>query len=232
MSTQTISIRSDSDKWHRFTTSIAIHSRISAQHRLLIYVVELWLTILLLVGLVIGGAHLLSNTTAAATFGLARCDGIPCFRGLVPGRTAWATIIPAYTDETTIYDPTNTSLMMSRSADGVSLGAIYIRLYPHERVLIGEIVALYGTPCQVAINPEYGYLTLDYPLLHIEAHFERDRLNPDTPVQHITFRDPAAAESACHNPTPAPNGHDRQRSWRGFTSIQRYLSEANTGQER
>ena len=232
MSTQTISIRSESDRRHKLAASVAIHANISAPHRLLISIVALWLTVLCLVGLAVGAANRLPKTTGAATFGLARCDGVPCFRGLVPGRTAWATINPAYADEPTIYDPTNTGIIMTRSTDGLSLSAIYINLYPHERVLMGEIMALYGTPCRMAFDPQYGYLTVAYPLLHIEAHFEGERLNPDTPIQHITFRDPAAADSACHTPTPAPNGNDLPRSWRGFTSMQHYLNAADTGQER
>ncbi|HVO71084.1 MAG TPA: hypothetical protein VMT24_13620 [Aggregatilineaceae bacterium] len=172
---------------------------------------------------------------AIAALGLGRCQGLPCFRGITPGLTSWseaqAALAPVqgsrvFGTQITVRLGTNGSGFLAHSRIRNTVGIVYLVFPSDARITAGDLIQRYGTPCGISfrIYPASSTLSLNFPWFVATATIVDRGLTVATPIQTISFRDPA---DTTRQPTGAcPWVQDiffTNRPWQGFASTSRYL---------
>jgi hypothetical protein len=96
--------------------------------------------------------------------GFGRCAGRPCFQGIVPGDTTWQEAVQRMSRLLDVTDPLALRYAtLDRHGIAVSFGGAHpvspeyvliLFFYDNRRALFGDLVALYGAPCVLAL-PRY-----------------------------------------------------------------------------
>ncbi len=213
-------------------TSLARFLRILAlpRNRLLLLTIALCAILTMGCTTVIAFSRAYPASDRLSELGLRRCIETLCFRGIIPGRTSWQDAIVAFNGHSIAEgDPFFGRIMLLPSSDGNSLESILIDHPLDEPIQLGEIMALYSFPACVDIYPRTGMLVLHYGMLHVLTRFINTQISPNTPVMQIVLKIPVPNSNTspqCSSVHSAEiNGQYAQRSWRGFVSEQRYLSE-------
>ncbi len=165
----------------------------------------------------------------AARFGLGLCTGQPCFRGLTPGLTLWATAQQVFANRTSIsVDPNEVEIRAYPSPRRESVGRITIQLPDDGSLSMRDVFVLYGRPCAVTIHPELRRFILRYPAARFSSEHNQDALTANTPIVFVEFSAPAhqtnAGAQPCLERPTTPGLETANRHWLGFTSLERYLA--------
>ena len=197
-------------------------------------VLAVWLTLLIVcvAGVVVGRLDHAANPLEKVGFGV--CDGETCIRGTRLG-TDWQSVLVSFPKATVkegslkLSTPTEDIQSVSLSNEGTSsLQVIEIWDSPSLFTLsAGDIVSLYGRPCQLFLQFEDGHsntFLLVYPTLTVGAWMLGDDANqsdnlqiqPDSPITsfQVKITDPYAT---CDDPKSEFRG-----TWHGFTSADIY----------
>jgi hypothetical protein len=166
--------------------------------------------------------------------GFEQCDGVPCYMGIVPGKTSWITIEERFGNRATgraddmleiraSYDaPTSIEL---RQADNGTVSDVVIRFYRPQNLIVGNIVATYGLPCIIrysSVNQPSG-VWLGYPYFAVVAgvsvRANRLFLDHQSSVYAIGLFGPLL--DGCESQEFVAGGI-RQEAWSGFTWLRTY----------
>lgn len=162
------------------------------------------------------------------------CDGLPCFAGLTPGRSAWADVGAALdgwtqeigTDKQAAFSAESSEeVLLFRSLDQVTVGRVQVML---RQPLDGRwLLARYGAPCGVSFYYyQAGLLTLRYPALLANVQMNPSgHLNTVMQVVSVQFHDPAfkmpmQPDVCVDNITDGARNH----RWRGFAPLWYYAA--------
>jgi len=173
-------------------------------------------------------SHIRVEPNAASQFGLMYCSGVPCFRGLVVGKTTWREAVNALGGQSTIVElPYYGKVTLLPSTDGQSLTSILIDHPGDQAATIGEILMHYGVPSCVEFNIHSNLLIFHYRKLEIGTSFVDDHIAPMTRVSLIILwnspEDFSLCKSIGQNILGTSYMQIAVRSWQGFTSRQHYL---------
>ncbi len=217
--------------------SIAVRPRKKVWHLWLKIILGIGITGFILCCLAIGFGRIHSIPSSAATsFGLDRCDDVPCFRGLIPGKTSWSNALATTGNPPVIgLDRGHPIMSLAQSTDHALLDAISIDVPPDTTITVSDVINLYGVPCQIYLYSRSpttpNVITLRYPGLCVQTGIIEERLTPDSPIRHLYYLTSLAPRQG----SAVPCGNDLTssssamvmsgwRPWRGFASLQRYLN--------
>lgn len=234
MSTESIVICTGAYTEHRSVLASPRWLRRYVQNRWLKLVAGIGVLTILLNCLAISFGRIQPHPSAASAIGLGLCDGVPCYKHLVPGKTSWAATtgrnIDARDGQSSLYRP-----VLSPSADGMWLDTIRIQMPPDAHVAVGDIVQIYGAPCRVDLSI-YGNwssirssIMLHYPHLDALVSTNLPYLSPDMPVSHVFLHSSVDDLSSLAHPcrlavlNTVEASSSMRRPWYGFTSIHHYL---------
>lgn len=200
--------------------------KLTGDYRFLALVINLWLVIAVLSLASVHYARTSSTPGPASAMGLARCDTSPCFNGSIPSRTRWTPELATNTDGNADYH-----FSVSLRDDGL-LQTIEFAFPESMKVVVGDLVKLYGSPCRVAIHllQQPRTLVLHYPGLQARIKLDSDRLSPDAPVHYLIMLSNQSSVSTPLQAQPCTRHHLDStgatvwRPWLGFTSLRHYLN--------
>lgn len=231
MSVQSIAIQSTSNPERVLLPPTARSARRYINYGWLRWIAGLGVVMLLLNCLAVGYARFQRSSNAAAAIGFGWCDGVPCYKNLVPGKTSWAATagrnMDARDGQSSPYPP-----VLSPSTDGMWLDTISILFPPDSPVAVGDIVQLYGAPCRVdlSISGNWSSIMLRYPHLDALVSTNQRYLSPDTPVDQISLSgagdnlvDPSSNPCRLDVLNTIEASGSARRPWHGFMSIHHYL---------
>lgn len=176
-------------------------------------------------------SRLLLSTDERAPSGFLDCAGVPCFRALTPGQTSWAEALAAFDGRSIIVgDTAYAKIALFPSADGNMLAAILLDQPLDRSITVGMMMLRYGTPACVNVYQNPGTLTLHFGSVHVLTRLVNNNFSAFTRVLAIVLGNPdddsEPASHGCNLTLPDGQGKQRsQRPWRGFASIEHYLSE-------
>src|SRR5262245_10721046 len=146
-----------------------------------------------------GFGRLRSKPTAAATYGLNQCDAVPCFRGLIPGKTTWSTATQMI-DAASSTSSGHSTIVLGQSADHARLDTISIEVPSETTIIVADVLNLYGVPCQTYLYSRalmtWNTISLSYTGLRVQTDIVDERLNLDTPIRHLFYSASAGPVSA------------------------------------
>jgi hypothetical protein len=172
--------------------------------------------------------------------GLGVCESVPCFYGLIPGRTAWSEARKVFLERSSNkaqssprsiaigYDTTLTAASNAyASSDGMKLGHVDIHVINnygnHNLPFIAPFIARYGPPCRVVTQKDANgkaVITLAYALLSIHVSPINGRLSPTSKVIQVLLDYQESQESnVCDKRAIWPREWV-VTSWRGFTNYE------------
>jgi hypothetical protein len=193
----------------------------------------LWLTTAAAGLIVMNSSQAFSDRDFLTRQGLALCDGIPCFRGIVPEQTSWEQGLAVFNGQAAIFnDPFFRRITLLPSEDGQKVDTVSLDSPLDPAFTIGTLVDTFGTPSCVDtyVYDHSGTLILHYPGLHIVAHFTNNHFNAYTSANTIVLRDPPTIPgqpiAAC-SALNSDNNRSRfsQLPWKGFAYIHDYVIE-------
>lgn len=171
------------------------------------------------------------DETPLARYGFAKCEGMPCYQGIVPGVTTWTTAVTQYPDRRTTYligVRVGTGLLTVRrmpGADTVS-GFGYTMPTNHTTNLrLGDFIRLYGPPCLVQPSDMTSTQALiTFPFGWAVAVPRDQRLRPDSRL--LTFAVNASPDTADRVWDTGMCPHQRLAGvtsrWHGFARASSY----------
>ena len=160
------------------------------------------------------GADALPSTRAIASFednplvalGFSRCDGQPCFTGIIPGQTSWPKARSILLARNFTEDPSGLFLSREESIQG----GLYVERVPDNpdvvntvsfsdlgkkyKVSLAHVLDLYGLPCSVGTDFK-GSFWFGYPNMLVNALSEDDRSSSTAAVVFVELVDPELARS-------------------------------------
>jgi hypothetical protein len=173
------------------------------------------------VALGIGRASAATAALDAAGFDL--CDGEPCFRGLVPGHSAWAQasggaiIGEAESFVEFVYWGRNKAAAEYVSdVYGGALILVRLTAVGKAQLPAGEFILRYGRPC--AVGYSYARLVLLYPTLRVEIDAAGGYVTAASSAANVTLQAIQGVYDICPTVGVIP--------WRGFASQARYVALA------
>ncbi len=173
-------------------------------------------------------SHIRVETNTTSRLGLKYCSGLPCFRGLVVGKTTWREAVNALGgNSTTDGLPYYGKVTLLPSPDRRSLISILIEHPGEQAATIGGILMQYGAPSCVELYMRSNLLIFHYRMVEIVTSFVDDHIAPITPVSDIILlyspEDSFLCKSIGQNIMDTSYMPLAVRSWQGFTSRQHYL---------
>jgi hypothetical protein len=164
-----------------------------------------------------------------AAYGLDFCDGVPCYLGMVPGRTGWraaneriAEFQPIYA----AYEPLKLTRFTAPYASGYivsdtpdhSLSEVAVAPLAHSVAFptLLDLLLLYGVPCNVYTEQFQPYVTLirlNYPHMSIDFPHITERLSWDRRPDYINIK-PASVDQCAQT--------EDTLQWRGAANYQQY----------
>jgi hypothetical protein len=162
----------------------------------------------------------------------ARCDGQPCWMGIVPGVTPWTqaeriVTAAAEHDDKRLIMPMGArgDVQVYRSIDPEWVGRMYVLLPYDEAIDAGWIIQRFGVPCGVSIYFHMNMATLRYPNLLANVQLEARGLHVHSPVVALQFSDPHFVFESQPDPC-VDNITSRQMlnsAWHGFARVSAYV---------
>jgi hypothetical protein len=161
--------------------------------------------------------------------GLGSCQGVPCFYGLMPGKTSWIetqnSIVKRF--NVNAYDPCFgfgtddlQSEVCSYAADDKLLGAIELIPTPGQipgQISLGALVKQYGSPCLIYTYDDSAWIVVNFPQLSVSFVSNDGYLELDTNIPHLDLFAPQLTDTCA----PETRSNSKLWRWRGFT---RYFS--------
>jgi hypothetical protein len=194
---------------------------------------SLWLTTAAAGLIVMSSSQIHYERDVLAKHGLALCDGMPCFRGIVPDQTSWEQGLAPFNGQAAIFsDPFYRRITLLPSEDGEKVSAVSLDNPFDPSFTIGTVVDTFGRPSCVDtyVYQHSGTLILHYPGLHIVAQFTNNHFNAFTQATSIVLRDPLPFSSSPEAVCSLLNADDSdgrfsQYPWKGFAYIHDYALE-------
>jgi hypothetical protein len=198
---------------------------------LLRFSLGLWLATAVAGIIVIHSSHAFPDRDVLTRQGLTVCEGIPCFRGIIPERTDWETGLAIFNGETTITtDPFYMRVILLPSADGQKVDAIFLDRPLDPSFTVGTVIDIFDAPgcVDTYVYHHSGTLILHYPGLHVLTQFTDNHFSSYTRAVTVVLGDPETFSSdpsaLCNTVSSGENnGRYTQHSWKGFAYIHDYL---------
>jgi hypothetical protein len=199
--------------------------------QLLRFIGMLLTAVLIPTGLIIAASRGIPAMTAFHRIGFDVCDGLPCFRGVVPGQSDWPEALALTADHSgdhsaemalvsgklTFYRHTTRPLVYSFG--------YFVPSSAQTSLTLAELVRAFGPPCRVQFGMEWKTRALlIYQFGWAITTSADGRLNADSRITDFTFTDPGYLSDLYPAPNGCPGlgaGHLRS-SWRGFAILSHY----------
>ncbi len=186
-------------------------------------------------------------SAAVQAYSFDHCGGAICFKGIIPGLTSTRetlTLLSKFTgtriDSLPIGVPVGgdglvsifIKVLITQSNDTEDRGALsepqpvtvgpilLTRRNGKALFSVGWIVAQYGAPCRITVNPTGYDFVLRYPTLIVQVKlplYGERRLSPESPATSMMLNEDGDS-AQCSNTDPP---------WIGFASVARYLDMDN-----
>jgi hypothetical protein len=192
-------------------------------------------TILMCATMVLALSH--SERRILQKLSLGLCEGVPCFVGIVPGRTSWASAGALavagwrhWTDadgSNLIFKPDamNSPIHLYQSATGDTVGTISINPL-RDSLAIGEIINAYGPPsCVHRFGPPINLVVFHYPSLQVLVDFTGHHLSPVSMVRSILLVGANQQQGgSCNTMRYGEGGNgDLPQPWNNFADLNRSI---------
>lgn len=174
--------------------------------------------------------------TSLQALGFDLCDGVPCFQGILPGKTTWDEMTEIASRSTYTQTVFNARSVVLRLPDGdltysraltdrLLPGFTYIGRFAPVGMRLGDFVRLYGSPCRVQPTDfaTGQFVSVMFSSMWLEVAVQNGRVNPTSRVIRFSVPSPALAargrdESQCLIVYPKLSDSD----WRGFATLSHY----------
>jgi hypothetical protein len=192
-----------------------------------VIVVWLLLTALIIAAMFYGYSDEVPNELRE--LGFDRCDGHPCFLGIVPGITSGkeAYQLLSQYDETLLYVKGRPIIARVNDIDFAvhvddmdQILIIHIPVYSgNEFPQLKSFIALYGVPCAVHAAHDQPTLGVNYPGLALGSYEVQGRLSLYSDLSYVALLNPEIIPPRCA-------GYENEgfsiKPWRGFILANRY----------
>lgn len=193
-----------------------------------------WMLTLVLLGVFVTSAAIAAgerqpDASPLPALGYDRCDGFPCYLGMVPGLISWTDAnerIAGFQQGDTTYQPLKLTRFTMPNAGGFLISntpdltltevALSPRGYTGEFPTLRDLLLFYGTPCSVYTEQFQTHVTLIrlvYPHLTVDFPHETERLSWDRRPDYINIK--RAQDNLCELT-------EGLQPWRGTTLYWRY----------
>ncbi len=193
----------------------------------------LWLLVVAFCIAVIAFAR--SMPVTALANGLDRCNGAPCYLGIVPGQTRWEEAKALLAGQNSEFRPgeiavttATADVLLTPSRDGRTVDNILVR---DSGLRLGSLIALFGTPCHARIYPRAvvsyggGITTFFAPFITAAVYLppgsdlDNPILGQDAWVPYLWITSRA---NVCQMGRLLIRG-ELDRPWAGFAALRRYV---------
>jgi hypothetical protein len=169
-----------------------------------------------LIFLTIHGARIAARENALTSLGLGYCGDTPCFRGLIPGKTAWSIALATVGNRPiSEFNSVAVEVTLAQTSDHALLDAISLDLPSTTVVTVADLITMYGTPRHVFVYPtilSWNVIRLHYPGLQVQTDLADGRLSPQSPIRHILLATSRAKFLSRRHGCMSPNRWCSRRS--------------------